>query len=136
MTSFHDARIHEFVLPKGKFLQPLDGRKLKGRLWEVLEPFTYETDHGLNLYVPRGFISDLGSIPPFLWWILPPDHTYSQACVLHDYLCGEGHMLYSLSVRQVSEIFEQAMRDLGVEGWKRAVMFRSVLWFGPKWKTR
>jgi hypothetical protein len=35
-------------------------------------------------YLPRGFQSDLGSIPSFLWWFLyPSDIKYSA--IIHDY---------------------------------------------------
>lgn len=35
-------------------------------------------------YLPRGFQSDLGSVPSFLWWFLSPyDIKYSS--IIHDY---------------------------------------------------
>ena len=37
-----------------------------------------------NLIIPKGFCSDLGSVPKFLWWFLKPtDLKYSA--IIHDY---------------------------------------------------
>jgi Protein of unknown function (DUF1353). len=35
-------------------------------------------------YIPRGFESDLGSVPKFLWWLLSP-HDIKYASIVHDY---------------------------------------------------
>jgi hypothetical protein len=42
--------------------------------WEINE----------NLVIPKGFSSDLGSVPKFFWWFLKPtDLKYSA--IIHDY---------------------------------------------------
>lgn len=45
---------------------------------EVNEPFT--------ITVPKGFLTDLASIPKFLHGIFTPDGDYSAAAVVHDFL--------------------------------------------------
>lgn len=38
------------------------------------------------VYVPRGFVTDLASIPPVFWSTLPRDGNYVSAAIVHDYL--------------------------------------------------
>jgi hypothetical protein len=119
------------------FTTALIARKSDGRLWQVYLPFSYEVGSlgsGEIITVPAGFITDLASIPRLAWWLLPPDDSYSQAAVLHDWLCHRrGNVERQYTSRQVAEIFEEAMGVLRVTPWKRALMFRAVLWFGPRW---
>ena len=72
------------------FTNALILKKKKKREWEVLQSFTYEVGHlgsGESIEVPAGFVSDLASVPRIFWPFLPPDGDYSQAAVLHDWLC-------------------------------------------------
>lgn len=60
---------------------------------EPLEGFNYQTCADLNvkidgypLTVPKGFETDLASIPRFLWAILPPQQAnFVAPAILHDY---------------------------------------------------
>lgn len=136
MSSFTDALI---VRKAGRFI------------WTVEYPFTYhvgEYPSEERITVPKGFQTDFASIPRPIWVLMPPDDDYTQAAVLHDFMCfrrGKIEMLpheggptsrtrtQNYTVRQVTEIFEEAMGVCGVPPWKRAIMFRAVYMFGPKW---
>jgi len=41
---------------------------------------------GLRLTVPKGFVTDLASVPFLLWMIFPPHGPWAPAAVAHDYL--------------------------------------------------
>ncbi len=128
------------------FTEALVARKSAGRTWVVVEPFTYVVgDYETStetITVPKGFETDLASIPRAFWSIAPPDDSYAQAAVLNDWLCwtrGWSSVVLRgpcqfYSVRRTSDVFNEAMGVLGVAPWKRAIMFRAVLMFGPKWK--
>lgn len=38
--------------------------------------------------VPKGFVTDLASVPSVFWSVLRPDGEYAYAAILHDYLLG------------------------------------------------
>lgn len=133
--------------PLKYFGAPLVLRKLKGRKWIVEHSFGYTTRDGDTITVPKAFETDLASVPRLFWRIFPTDDTYSQAAVLHDYLCdiregGDAMPVIAAdgkedfrdySVEQVSRIFYDAMRELGVGRVRASLMYRAVLWFGPQW---
>jgi Protein of unknown function (DUF1353) len=53
---------------------------LNKRRVELIEPWQIND----NLIIPKGFSSDLGSVPKFFWWFLKPtDLKYSA--IIHDY---------------------------------------------------
>lgn len=37
-----------------------------------------------NKFIPKGFESDLGSIPSYFWWFLTP-HDIKYSSIIHDY---------------------------------------------------
>ena len=43
---------------------------------------------GFTITVPRGFITNLGTIPRCLWWFIKPSEL-GEASVVHDYLLQE-----------------------------------------------
>ena len=40
--------------------------------------------------IPKGFESDMASVPRFLWAVIPPIGPYNKAALLHDYLYKTG----------------------------------------------
>jgi len=135
MTATEIARLRIDVRRKlAGFNGPLVAEKLRGRLWKVHESFVYEVGHDEVIYVPRGFVTDLASVPRPFWPICPTDDGYSQAAVLHDWLCRhQGKVEKFYTVRRTSEIFYNAMRELGIGKLRAGIMFRAVLHFGPQW---
>src|SRR5688572_8939607 len=59
------------------------------RKWRVVFPFVYESDIAGVIQVPADFVSDLNSIPRFLWWASTPTD-FPEAGVIHDYLYAMG----------------------------------------------
>jgi len=118
------------------FTKPLILKKLKKGFWEVHVGFRYfigEENSKDYIYVPTGFRTDLASVPRIFWAILPPDGTYSQSSVLHDFL-------YNRKIRTRKEsdrIFLESMEVLGVAWWKRRIIYRAVRLFGGiSWRKK
>ena len=65
------------------FITPLILKPLGNREWEVAQTFIVESKLAGIISVPKGFISDLNSIPRFLWWASTPAD-YPEAAVVHD----------------------------------------------------
>ena len=60
-----------------------DGRTL----WALTEDLVYWPSNGHDpIVVPRGFVTDLASIPRPFWSWLPPDGPWAKAAVIHDFL--------------------------------------------------
>jgi hypothetical protein len=96
------------------------------RLIELTRPLVLRVrfDESLRIVVvvPRGTQSDLATTPRMLWSIFPPDGTYHEAAIIHDYL-------YSVSVPRwlADALFRFTLEGLGVSLWKRWLM-----WFGVR----
>ena len=55
--------------------------------WIVRLPIVYHSEVlGITLTVTTGFITDLASVPWYLWWKYPPSGKYDLAVTIHDYL--------------------------------------------------
>lgn len=114
------------------FTAPLIAEKIGPRLWRTYREFYYcvgAKDSKERIDVPVGFKTDFASIPRLFWLFLPPDGQYTQAAVLHDFLCVSKRY----SKLRTSEIFHEAMRVLGVGRRTARLMFLAVQWFGPDW---
>ena len=97
--------------------------------WELLEELEYHVGNENStdiIKVPKGFITDFASVPRFLWWLFPPTGKYSPAAVIHDYIYT--YMVYSRA--KCDDIFDEAMKVMGVNWLTRKTMYRSVQIFG------
>jgi Protein of unknown function (DUF1353) len=72
--------------------------------------------------VPRGFVSDLASVPRIFWSILPKTGRYAYAAIVHDYLYWE----QKLSREEADAVFKVAMTDSGVSDLATETLFRAV----------
>lgn len=75
----------------GKFLTKLRLEKVNHSLYELTDDFIYRSDTVGIIIVPKGFKTDLASVPriPFIYWIfggLAPEEA-----VIHDYLYTSPH---------------------------------------------
>ena len=108
-----------------KFTDPLIVKKLAGRIWEIMEPFDYHVGSKDSLRivsVPKGFVTDLASVPRMFWIIFPPDGQYTKAAVIHDFC----YFKRLFRRRTCDAIFYEAMGVLKVPLWKRWIMHKAV----------
>lgn len=71
--------------------------------------------------VPQGFVTDGASVPRPLWNLFPPVGRYLVAAIVHDYWLEEGAG-WPVSNR----VFDQVLRDLEINWWRRVVMVNAV----------
>ncbi len=89
--------------------------------WELVQDFTETTKYG-TFTVPKGYVTDLASVPRLFWFVLPPFGRYSQAAVIHDYIyntCDDKH-----------EVFYDLMLKYKTAKWKAKVMYVAVVVWG------
>lgn len=83
--------------------------------------------------VPKGFVTDLASVPRILWSVLPKTGRYAYAAIVHDYL----YWVQPTGVvrRDADEILETAMKRSGVSGEKVWAIEKAVRTLGESaWK--
>jgi hypothetical protein len=106
---------------------PLYMGRFKDPIYFLLEPISWSPDFVqasklAKVTVPKGFVTDLASIPaPFYSW-LRPDGSYAYAAIIHDYLYWDQNRPKELA----DEILKAAMEDLKVERVKIEAIYRAV----------
>jgi len=105
---------------------------------ELYVPFTYVTNKGDKITVPKGFMTNFASVPRILWPILPPLDRYGKAAVVHDYLYRTSGLNYTR--KQADGIFLEACDVLKVERWKSRAMYWAIRLLGwhawNKWRKK
>ena len=108
--------LHLKTVPNGKY--------------ELTRDFTWKTkvkEGDVTFIVPKGFVTDLASIPRLFRWFIT-GHELRRAAVVHDYLY---QMNYG-SRREVDLLFRKAMRDAGVKKIKMHLAYLAVRIGGAK----
>jgi hypothetical protein len=134
---------------------------IKPKLFQLLTPFSYEPRDGTDWVDVLAFdptvggsvgITDLASVPPLLWGLLPSYGRQLRAALMHDQLCNEAAAVkqtdraksYSMR-RRADGLFQMAMRDPGDYGqvdvtkrvgWARSWIFWAGVSFGRYWGWR
>lgn len=81
-----------------------------------------------NLRVPKGFETDLTSVPRIFWSIYPPFGKYQTAAIVHDYL----YRCTDLPKLECDYYFYQEMKKAGVSLFTRFLFYSLVLVFGRR----
>lgn len=118
----------------------------KSNLWRTEREFKYfvgEEGSDDVITVPKYFFTDLASVPWPASMLIPKSGRYNQCATLHDFLYslrGEVTEPFNLKKRTRAEcdkIFLEAMTVLGVNWFKRNVMYRAVrLGGGLPWNAK
>ena len=120
----------------GRFLNPLTMTKVGAYRWLVTDALTFESDlfHGCFV-VPRGFQTDLASIPRLAWAVVPKVGQHDRAAVLHD--AAYAGALTTVKGRRVrcakhvaDDLFAEALRADQVNPVLRALMVTAVRAYG------
>lgn len=94
-----------------------------GLPFTLYEPLTYTSDLlQMTVLVPKGFETDLASIPRLFWRVLPPIGRYDKPAVIHDWLYRHN----GLTRLQADQVLLEAMTAEGVPEWQRTLIFYAV----------
>jgi hypothetical protein len=85
-----------------------------------------------NVIVPKGFVTDLASIPSPFWALLPPAGPYSYPAIVHDYL----YWFQPCDREEADEILRIAMKELDVSAATVTAIYEAVrLGGGSAWSS-
>ncbi len=105
---------------------PLYLGRFSDRMYFLLEPITWSRDPGDPNFepvtAPKGFVTDMASIPRIFWSMLPPDGNYAYAAILHDYL----YWFQGRPREEADQILKLAMENLKVSGADVAAIYAGV----------
>lgn len=104
--------------------------KQRESLWVVVEDCTYYSALTNKTYtIPKGYFTDLATVPKVFQWVLPPDGEYKWECCLHDMFydsVAQGKMDRKLA----DNIFNEAMKVGKITKWKMLLIYGAVRLFG------
>lgn len=100
------------------------------RKWEVVKPLIYLSALLENtVTVPRGFETDLASIPAIARGIIDPEAPcILEASIIHDRLYTKSGA--GVTRAQADSVLAEAMRVLGAPEWKITLVWAAVRLFG------
>lgn len=119
--------------PLSSFTAPLELRAAPRRdvPWATtreLSAWVGDPFDGLQITVPAGFETDLGSIPRVLWPLLPRDDArFAAAFVVHDWLCERSNFPRLTAAAIFLELLLVLAREHGAAAWRVWAMFAGVL---------
>jgi hypothetical protein len=97
-------------------------RTTDGRQVVLAEAMFYVSKAGEHIVVPAGATSDGASIPPEIWFKLPPFGLYWRPAVLHDYL----YRNTARSREECDALLLEAMESCGVGLETRLLIYDGV----------
>lgn len=93
---------------------------------ELLEDLVYESN-GRKIIVPKGFMSDLATIPRIFQLFIPKVGPYNAAAIVHDW----GYCVQFLSRKEVDDLFLEIMKYSRVGFITRYSMYYFMRVLGP-----
>ncbi len=104
--------------------EPVDFRPFAdGRNWIVKEPLIYRVGISKDsVIVPRGFVTDLASIPPALQSLIQQNGPYLLPAVVHDYL----YWAQTCTRSQADRLLRLAMIENRVAKFHRTAIYNAV----------
>lgn len=109
-----------------RFPKPLKLERTAPRKAVLTRPFVFVSPSQGKITVEKGFDTDYASIPRAFWAIYPPDGSYTEAAVVHDFL----YWYQAMERAEADLVFLEGMEELGVPWVRRHLIYRSVRAFG------
>ncbi|MEK6443601.1 DUF1353 domain-containing protein [Pseudonocardia sp. T1-2H] len=97
------------------------------RYWRLNKPIIYKGAED-TFVVPASFLTDFASVPRFVTWLVPITGKYTEAAILHDWLCTVGIDTGVVSPVDADGILRRVAAEEGVS-W----LLRWLIWLGVRW---
>jgi hypothetical protein len=100
--------------------------RFKDPIYFLTKPISWtpasERDSLPHVEVPKGFVTDLASIPRVFWSLLRPDGEYTYPAIIHDYL----YWTQDISRDKADLVFRLAMEDFRINPATAAIIYSAV----------
>lgn len=104
--------------------------RFKDPVYILTRPITWSPDSPNSNFkpvtVPKGFVTDLASIPPFFFFALRPDGKYTHPAIVHDYL----YWTQTVSRKEADEIFRIGLKEFDTGKIQSIGIYKAVRWGG------
>lgn len=99
--------------------------------WRVTGEVRCDIGPTQHVTIPAGYLTDGATVPKIFWSIIPPWGPYADPVVLHDLLCEylsivEDGRIVKITRAQCDQIFNEAMKCVGVPSFKRKLIYAGV----------
>ena len=105
-----------------RFLDPLVTEHLAECRFRLWFEFRCVAADDRYICIPAGYETDLLTIPPVLWSIIPPHGQGAKGAVVHDWLLSDT----DLSREECAEYFKESLLSLGVSEIQTGLMYAGV----------
>jgi hypothetical protein len=128
--------MHEWMSAVKPVDGALDMRRFKDPMYILLKPISWHPPAGQeslpHVEVPKGFVTDLASIPRIFWSLLQPAGEYAYAAIIHDYL----YWMQKIPREKADLVFRLAMEDFKINAATVIVIYNAVRLGGePAWQS-
>lgn len=101
--------------------------RFKDPIYVLNQPIAWKRNEGQSaalsrVDVPKGFVTDLASIPAIFWTLLRPDGEYAYPAIVHDFL----YWMQTTTRAEADEIFRLGMQDFDVGKATVETIYRAV----------
>ena len=132
-----DRWLAPWLYAPGAVSSALHMGRFADRMYYLDKPITWSPGPGQSgapeVTVPKGFVTDLASIPRVFWSVLPTDGVYTFPAIVHDYLYWTQNPAIPRETADL--IFKYGMEDLRVDGVSVFAIYNAVrLRGGGPWK--
>jgi len=115
---------------KYQFLNEVYYKDLENGKFELINELRATTPYGL-ITVPKGFITDLASIPWIAQIIIPKIGKQNRSSIIHDYLYETGNINGKKITQKIADkIYLGLMRSRKVSKWNAKTQYRALRMFG------
>ena len=112
------------------FLNEVYYKDLENGKFELINDLRASTPYGL-ITVPKGFITDLASIPWIAQCIIPKLGKQNRSSIIHDYLYETGNINGKKITQKIADkIYLGLMRSRKVSKWNAKTQYRALRMFG------
>jgi len=120
-----DAWLRPLLHAPGASAGALHMGRFRDRIYYLDQPIRWSPgigQKGPTVEVPKGFVTDLASIPRVFWSALPTDGIYTFPAIVHDYMYWN-----QIHSREIADsIFRQGMADMKVPNAVATTIYTAV----------
>lgn len=105
--------------------------ELPRELYETNEDITFQLGDAIRITIPKGYVTDLGSILRSLQWFYSPTGRGQEAFILHDWL----YDTQMVERRIADALMSSALKARKTDFVRRFLMYLAVRIGGPRYNT-